>query len=251
MAACIVAFLALAPEVSAQIDPGIADTIRIDSLTGILAPHSALDIFLFNDEALSALEVTIVSSDTLATVDSVSFVDSRIDYVFTKGWVINDSTGAATFYCYPSDELLIQPGNGLLATVHFAHPDVPSFPHDVIVDTITIEIDLITRSTLLRDSIGTVFAPQVRPGLLRIEGLSCCPGWTGNVNGDSGGSVDLSDLIYLVNYLFLGGPDPECPAAANINGDEQCAVDLSDLIYFVNYLFLGGPDPSACLTACL
>ncbi|MCB2201744.1 PQQ-dependent sugar dehydrogenase [bacterium] len=75
----------------------------------------------------------------------------------------------------------------------------------------------------------------------------CCVAATGNANGDPGDTVDLSDLIYLVNYLFLGGPSPDCLAEANTNGDLQGTVDLSDLIYLVNYLFLGGPAPAACL----
>ncbi|MDX9858591.1 MAG: PQQ-binding-like beta-propeller repeat protein [candidate division Zixibacteria bacterium] len=78
----------------------------------------------------------------------------------------------------------------------------------------------------------------------------CCIGTTGNVNDDAGGAVDLSDLIYLVNFLFLSGPPPACPAAANINGDAGCAVDLSDLIYLVNFLFLSGPSPADCLPQC-
>lgn len=78
----------------------------------------------------------------------------------------------------------------------------------------------------------------------------CCIGSTGNFNGDAGGTVDLSDLIYAVNYSFLGGPAPTCFAAANVNGDVGCTVDLSDLIYLVNYLFLGGPNPMPCDPNC-
>ncbi|MCB2229083.1 dockerin type I repeat-containing protein [bacterium] len=75
--------------------------------------------------------------------------------------------------------------------------------------------------------------------------LTCCRDLTGNVN-NSGPEVDLSDLIYLVNYLFLGGPVPWCLEEANINGDPFGVVDLSDLIAFVNYLFLSGPPPAHC-----
>lgn len=67
----------------------------------------------------------------------------------------------------------------------------------------------------------------------------------GNVNGDSAGLVDLSDLIYLVNYLFLGGPQPPTINNADVNCGAPGQVDLSDLIYLVNYLFLGGPEPCA------
>lgn len=82
------------------------------------------------------------------------------------------------------------------------------------------------------------------------ETAVCCTNPTGNVNNDPADNVDLSDLIYLVNYLFLGGPAPACPAEANTNGDALCAVDLSDLIYLVNYLFLGGTAPANCVPGC-
>ncbi|MBD3402177.1 hypothetical protein GF420_04725 [candidate division GN15 bacterium] len=78
----------------------------------------------------------------------------------------------------------------------------------------------------------------------------CCAGQTGNVDGDPGGNVDLPDVIYLVNTLFLGGDPIACPAAANIDGDLDCNVDLSDVIYLVNALFLGGPAPAPCNSAC-
>ncbi|MCB2201459.1 hypothetical protein KQH51_01860 [bacterium] len=61
----------------------------------------------------------------------------------------------------------------------------------------------------------------------------------GDVNFE--GALDLSDLIYLVNYLFQGGPEPlPMLEAGNVN----CSggTDLSDLIYFVNFLFQGGPN---------
>ncbi len=61
----------------------------------------------------------------------------------------------------------------------------------------------------------------------------------GDVNNDGAGP-DLSDLTYLVNYLFVGGPGPQHLWTANVNGDAEGSVDLSDLIYLVNFLFLGG-----------
>ncbi|MCB2229095.1 right-handed parallel beta-helix repeat-containing protein [bacterium] len=53
-------------------------------------------------------------------------------------------------------------------------------------------------------------------------------------------SSDLSDLIYLVNYLFLGGPAIQPAFVGDVTAD--CSVDLSDLIHYVNMLFLGGPE---------
>ncbi|MDX9856910.1 MAG: LamG-like jellyroll fold domain-containing protein [candidate division Zixibacteria bacterium] len=79
---------------------------------------------------------------------------------------------------------------------------------------------------------------------------SCCTDPTGNVNDDPQDQIDLSDLVFLVNHLFLGGPAPACRGESNINGDPACEVDLTDLIYFVNHLFLGGPAPRPCVQAC-
>ncbi len=74
------------------------------------------------------------------------------------------------------------------------------------------------------------------------EGTSCCIGQRGDVNGDGG--TDLSDLIFMVDYSFGGGPAPDCSDEADVNGDG--GVDLSDLIYLVDYSFGGGPAPIAC-----
>lgn len=105
--------------------------------------------------------------------------------------------------------------------------------------------------TVHSGSIGTL-GSAVDNAKARLGDLipGCCQDPTGNVNGDPGDSVDLSDLIFLVNYLFLGGPEPPCIGEANIDGDPACNIDLSDLIRLVNYLFLSGPFPADCSPAC-
>ncbi len=65
----------------------------------------------------------------------------------------------------------------------------------------------------------------------------------GDINNDSTGP-DLSDLIYLVNYLFTAGPPPAVMESANVNGAGGNEPDLSDIIYLVNFLFMGGPAPA-------
>ncbi|MDX9858604.1 MAG: FISUMP domain-containing protein [candidate division Zixibacteria bacterium] len=70
---------------------------------------------------------------------------------------------------------------------------------------------------------------------------STVAGDCGDINNDGTGP-DLSDLTYLVDYLFLGGATPQF-YTANVNGDSDHVVDLSDMIYLVNYVFLGGPVP--------
>ena len=28
--------------------------------------------------------------------------------------------------------------------------------------------------------------------------------------------IDISDIVYLVNYIFMGGPEPPCPEQADV-----------------------------------
>jgi len=61
----------------------------------------------------------------------------------------------------------------------------------------------------------------------------------GDANGD--GIIDLADVLYLINYLYKGGPAPD-PFEA---GDCTCdgIVDLGDVLYLISYLYKGGPAP--------
>jgi hypothetical protein len=61
----------------------------------------------------------------------------------------------------------------------------------------------------------------------------------GDVNGDR--TVDIADVIFLINYLFIGGAAPEPLQAGDANCDEM--VDIADVVYLINYLFIGGSPP--------
>jgi hypothetical protein len=61
----------------------------------------------------------------------------------------------------------------------------------------------------------------------------------GDANGD--GMIDVSDVVYLLNYLFVQGPPPVPLAAGDVTCDS--VVDASDIVYLLNYLFVGGPAP--------
>ncbi len=48
--------------------------------------------------------------------------------------------------------------------------------------------------------------------------------------------VDLTDAVFVLNYLFVGGSEPGCAAAADSNGDR--AIDLTDAVAILTFLFL-------------
>jgi hypothetical protein len=63
---------------------------------------------------------------------------------------------------------------------------------------------------------------------------------TGDVNVN--GVRTSADVIYMVNYVFKGGPPPLPVAGA---GDVNCdgSVTSADIIYLVNHVFKSGPAP--------
>jgi hypothetical protein len=61
----------------------------------------------------------------------------------------------------------------------------------------------------------------------------------GDVNLDM--KVSISDVVYLINYLFKGGPAPSFPSLADVDCSGE--INVSDVIYLINYLFKGGSAP--------
>ena len=63
----------------------------------------------------------------------------------------------------------------------------------------------------------------------------------GDVNGDC--AVDISDVVYLIAYIFSGGLPPSPLLAGDANCDNM--VDISDVVYLIAYIFSGGAEPCA------
>ncbi len=62
-------------------------------------------------------------------------------------------------------------------------------------------------------------------------------------DADGSGTVTISDAVYLINYIFSGGPAPD----PLLSADADCSgtVTISDAVYLINYIFSGGPVPCA------
>ena len=76
----------------------------------------------------------------------------------------------------------------------------------------------------------------------------CCGGTCCVIRGDidhSGSGPDIADLVYLVTYMFGGGPQAPCAGETDINGDGT-GPDIADLVYLVTFMFGGGPIPVPC-----
>jgi hypothetical protein len=61
--------------------------------------------------------------------------------------------------------------------------------------------------------------------------------------GDAGMDYQLNvgDAVYLINFVFKGGPAPYPLCVGDANGDQ--ATNVGDAVYLINHIFKGGPAP--------
>jgi len=74
----------------------------------------------------------------------------------------------------------------------------------------------------------------------------CCIASTGNVDNDQADVVDIADLTFLIDHLFINFPQLACPAEGNVDGDPAGVVDIADLTFLIDHLFINFPPTTAC-----
>jgi len=133
----------------------------------------------------------------------------------------------------PNNEPL-EPGFGLLFKIYF---DVLCLSDSLLPDTmvyvnvygtLSADVPFPNPDTLIR---AKVFSPGK---LIILGGFKY-----GDANGT--GDITVSDVVYLINNLFKGGPPPNPKIRGDANGNGE--VTVSDAVYLINSLFKGGPKP--------
>jgi len=141
---------------------------------------------------------------------------------------------------------------------------------DQIVLDLTVDVKATTATTTAitpKDGLGTPDGgwvnilsykgetpthPELTAGTLTVNAVATKNKFKrGNCNGDASagdGSIDLSDAVFLLGHLFLGGETPPCKAACD--ADSSASLDLTDAIFILGNLFLGGPPPIAPFPNC-
>ena len=60
---------------------------------------------------------------------------------------------------------------------------------------------------------------------------------------DRSGDVNVADVVYLVAYIFSGGPAPDPLASADV--DCSGSLNIADAVYLIEYIFTHGTAPCA------
>jgi hypothetical protein len=107
----------------------------------------------------------------------------------------------------------------------------------------------VTHVALVNDrEISNVF------NILTVEGFSVLPRLEGSTvfiqagtfflrgDVDNNGALNINDPVFLLNFLFLDGPEPRCIDAGDFT--DKGTVDISSPVAELNFLFLGGRPPA-------
>lgn len=204
------------------------------------AGQHVAEIWLQPEEGIRALSFpfNFSCSTSAVAVDSVVFHSlPNIGQDYTKEYLV-DSAGqtavvAASTLWYGMTE------KARLASIYFAVFPKP-FEQTIVIDT-TTSFGSQTYAAHIHSESTPFNGEVVRPMLYgtpttEAHPPSCCQGETGDL--DANGSVTLSDLTQMVNFLFVNFEPITCYPEANMYGDDKCYLNLSDLTQLVNKLFL-------------
>lgn len=224
-------------------DTSLVDSVIVDSVVAFtLNGGAVVPVWFTNSVSLGGMELTVTMASPDFLIDSISFVGGRVDTLTLKGFTGNGVTLSVFWASFSS---VIPVGTGLLGNLFISYS--PAIADQVAtIDTVSIILGDTEYTTFFSDSSATAFIPQYIAGKLDIRSGTCCLNIRGNMNGDILDEIDISDLTYLVNYMFGGGPEPPCLIEANINGSPDDLIDISDLSYLVAFMFGAGPAPAAC-----
>jgi hypothetical protein len=132
--------------------------------------------------------------------------------------------------------------NGLAANTSVILPEWPDFDGQVIklgfpMDDFVLGYGLLWDQHVMTYTVsGQYFdtTPFSQDGDVLYYGHS-----VGDLNVD--GQINITDLTFMVGYLFNGGAAPRVVATADVNASGN--VNVADVTYFAAYLFSGGEAP--------
>jgi hypothetical protein len=60
---------------------------------------------------------------------------------------------------------------------------------------------------------------------------------------DADGEINILDIVYLINFKYKEGPEPDPWVAGDVNCDLE--INILDVVYLINFKYKDGPPPCA------
>ena len=237
----------------------VEDDCRVINLSwGMVGGHDAIQDAIEYAESLGVIIVAAAGNDSTGDENLFPFPAHKSSVIAVAA--IDSVNLKADFSNWGRRVDLCAPGTRVYAPfldTSYAWWDGTSFSAPLVVGVIALMLELepglsedavdsiLTLTAINIDDLNPEYATELGSGLINPPGaLAKLAGYLcGDAN--SSNSISISDAIYIVQYVFAGGPAP-IPFAA---GDCNCSgtITVSDVVYLVNYIFgSGNPPCGAC-----
>lgn len=226
----------------------LADTLHADTAFGYASESVPFEVKIRNNAPLSRIVIPVeYLGSLLLTYDSASVAGCRTEG-YNKTMTHFDSFNKKLTY-----EIRTQtdgstpplpPGEGVVLKIYFSY-------HATAKPGVKTEVKLDGYSTTYDSYLPHFNAeefeydPITQNGIMTVPLPPCCVNDRGNVDNDPEDIVDVSDLVFLIDYQFHNGDEPVCFDEADLDLNE--IIDVSDLVFMVDYQFRGGTPPPSCL----
>ncbi|KPL03173.1 MAG: hypothetical protein AMJ90_03840 [candidate division Zixibacteria bacterium SM23_73_2] len=211
------------------LDPGVRDTLRVDSVEAAPGDDFVIPLNIFNDESI-VLNIPLTIEDTTRVViDSIVYQGTRGEGKFfdNPNYICEGSSGFLIYSLFSLEGVdTLAPGTGISGYL-WGHVKAGAEQGFVKIDTSFLEPNQHLRFFKYQPNLNSLIPEFVYGGVNVLSPHIC-----GDVNDD--GEVNLSDPICLSNYYF-GKPCEITPWPSDVNCDEL--INLGDAIIISNVYF--------------
>lgn len=204
---------------------------------------TAASIYTNSNTDITTMSVAVDNSlvNQPPVVTNIWFPDGDSCFIMdVPKWIratANDPDGSISTYQWQvteagSGEIYYIHGDSLFFQSHYTNAKAPGDDSYLQIKAVDNYGEASASAYFLKFSKLTVYYPY-----------DCICTWMPG-DADFSHSYSISDIVYLVNFQFAGGPPPQPVLLA---GDADCSqsVSISDAVFLTNYLFSGGP-PVQC-----
>ncbi len=179
-------------------DPGIRDTLRIDSTMAFVSGSGIVPVHFYNDEALFGLEMTIHQNGVGIRIDSFSFAGGRVASAALRNTRVSSDGSIVTVSAFETGSNVIQAGSGMLGLLYLSYEESVA-PQTAEIDKTTWKPEAVEFGTNFYLPSLVTFEPVFERGFLTVADNppSFDSVWVANTNGVAGQPVAMD--IFLFN----------------------------------------------------